>query len=203
MSSEHLSNAPQRQTTVTKTTITTITTTTTTTETQTISPSPESNFPANNVPSSEPSHGHSPTTTRTSISSDASHPDDLRMPLHNERVDGFFVVLTGRVPGIHFSRWVVQPIFYRMLTTWNNNCRKAASANGVSYRKYKTWQAAYTAYLKAYFDDKVHATVNDNYVPARRRPSPSAGEREAMFWESVDRLPRETSPGENNTSVDN
>ena len=95
MSSERLSNAPQRQTTVTKTTITTITTTTTTTETQTISPSPESNFPANNVPSSEPSHGHSPTTTRTSISSDASHPDDLRMPLHNERVDGFFVVLTG------------------------------------------------------------------------------------------------------------
>jgi len=34
----------------------------------------------------------------------SSHPDDLRRPLHNETVDGFFVVLTGRVPGIFFSR---------------------------------------------------------------------------------------------------
>jgi hypothetical protein len=80
----------------------------------------------------------------------------------------------------------------------NKNFRQAASASGSSFRKYNTWQAAYTAYLKAYFADKVRVTADNNYCPAQRRRSPSASEREAMFWESVDQLP--TSP---NTSVEN
>ena len=83
----------------------------TTTETQTTSPSPEpvlKNSSTNNVPSpaGQPC-SYSPATTCASISSYASHLDDLKMPLHNEKINGFFVVLTGQVPGIFFSRWVI------------------------------------------------------------------------------------------------
>lgn len=106
MPSQPLSGTPQRQTTVTKTTTTTTTITTTTTETQTVplAPgSPPTHFHSN-TPPSERSRGHSPSTTRNSITSDASHPDNMRDPLPNEIVEGFFVVLTGRMPGIFFSR---------------------------------------------------------------------------------------------------
>src|ERR1700720_1210203 len=94
------------QTTVTKTTITTTITTTTTTETHTVLPSPGS-VPTNphcyNVPDSQHSRSLSPSTTHTSMSSHASHPDDLMSPLNNQTVDGFYFVLTGQEPGIFFS----------------------------------------------------------------------------------------------------
>jgi hypothetical protein len=102
--SSHQSGTPQRQTTITK--ITTETTTTITTEIQTIPPPPGSvppDFHTNNVSPEQP-RSRSPSTTDTSISSYASHPDDVRQPLPNEAVDGFYVVLTGRKPGIFFSR---------------------------------------------------------------------------------------------------
>ena len=57
--------------------------------------------------------------------------------------------------------------------------------------------------MDAYFADKVHVT-DGNYRPVQqRRRSPSASEREAMFWEMVDQFPTETSLREGNNPVEN
>jgi len=136
--------------------------------------------------------------TCTSISSYAPYPDDIREPPPNETVYGFYVVLTGRVSGIFFSRCVFQSYFqvYSMLKMSNTHCRQAASTSGPSFRKYRTWQDAYCAYLKAYFSDKVCVTPDNYYYPEVWQPwSPSARDCKGMFWERVDRLPVEPSDG--------
>jgi hypothetical protein len=77
----------------------------------------------------------------------------------------------------------------------SKNRRRAASANGPSFRKYRTWQAAYNVYLKAYSSDKVRVTLENNYHPKVQQPSP--GDCEAMFWEWVDGLAAEPSADDN------
>jgi hypothetical protein len=71
------------------------------------------NVPASKVPPSGNNsglHRQSYDTTRASISSYASHPDDFRQPLENKVVDGFYVVLVGQTPGIFFSMCVFESI---------------------------------------------------------------------------------------------
>jgi hypothetical protein len=86
----------------------TITTTTTTTETEIFSPS-QASVPSTSNASQASEHPNSNPfpTPRASISSYASHPDDLRKPLPNDTVNGFFVVFRGREPGIFFTKRVI------------------------------------------------------------------------------------------------